>query len=249
MVREPAVAGMFYPADSGGLRRMIEGFLATAKPGPHPKAIIAPHAGYVYSGPIAASVYKRINPAGISRVVLIGPSHRVPFRGLAASSAPAWRTPLGEVSVARPNFVQISDAAHAQEHSLEVQVPFLQVVLGDFTLLPLVAGDASAEEVAEVLEKCWGGPETLIVISSDLSHYENYKTARAMDFAAAKAIVALNPRGLDYDNACGLVPICGLVHLAKQKKMRAELVDLRNSGDTAGPRDSVVGYGAFAFYE
>jgi len=249
MIREPAVAGMFYPADSGELRRMIEGFLAAAEPGAHPKAIIAPHAGYIYSGPIAASVYRRINPDGISRVVLIGPSHRVALRGLAASSAPAWRTPLGEVSVARPNFIQISDAAHAQEHSLEVQVPFLQVVLGDFTLLPLVAGDASAEEVAEVLEKCWGGPETLIVVSSDLSHYESSETARAMDSAAAKAITALNPRGLDYDNACGLVPIAGLLNLAKKKKMRAELVDLRNSGDTAGSRDQVVGYGAFAFYE
>ncbi|MCC7299730.1 MAG: AmmeMemoRadiSam system protein B [Verrucomicrobia bacterium] len=249
MIREPAVAGMFYPADSGELRRMIEGFLAAAKPGPHPKAIIVPHAGYMYSGPIAASVYKLINPEKISRVVLIGPSHRVALRGLASSSAPAWRTPLGEVSVARPNFIQISDAAHAQEHSLEVQVPFLQVVLGDFTLLPLVAGDASAEEVAEVLEKCWGGPETLIVISSDLSHYENYATARTMDSSAAKAIAELNSRGLDYDNACGLVPISGLLRLAKQKKMRAEMVDLRNSGDTAGPRDQVVGYGAFAFYE
>ena len=243
------MAGMFYPGEPAELRRMIEGFLAEAKPGPHPKAIIAPHAGYVYSGPIAASVYKRINPEDVSRAVLIGPSHRVAFRGLAASSAPAWRTPLGEVSVARPNFVQISDAAHAQEHSLEVQVPFLQMVLGDFTLLPLVAGEASAAEVAEVLEKCWGGPETLIVISSDLSHYESYKTAREMDTAAAKAILALDERGLEYDNACGLVPICGLLHLAKQKKMRAELVDLRSSGDTAGSRDQVVGYGAFAFYE
>jgi hypothetical protein len=240
---------MFYPGEPAELRRMIDGFLAEAKPGLHPKAIIAPHAGYVYSGPIAASVYKRINPEDVSRAVLIGPSHRVAFRGLAASSAPAWRTPLGEVSVARPNFVQISDAAHAQEHSLEVQVPFLQTVLGDFTLLPLVAGEASAAEVAEVLEKCWGGPETLIVISSDLSHYESYKTAREMDTAAAKAILALDERGLEYDNACGLVPICGLLHLAKQKKMRAELVDLRSSGDTAGSRDQVVGYGAFAFYE
>lgn len=248
-IREPAVAGMFYPADSGELQRMIEGFLASAKPGPHPKAIIVPHAGYIYSGPVAASVYKRINPEGIARVVLIGPSHRVALRGLASSSAPAWRTPLGEVAVARPNSIQISDAAHAQEHSLEVQIPFLQTVLGDFTLLPLVAGDASGEEVAEVLEKCWGGPETLVVISSDLSHYENYQTARTMDSAAAEAIVALNPRGLDYDNACGLVPVCGLLRLAKEKKMRAELVDLRNSGDTAGSRDSVVGYGAFAFYE
>jgi AmmeMemoRadiSam system protein B len=247
-VRESAVAGMFYPADSGELRRMIEGFLAAAKPGPHPKAIIAPHAGYIYSGPVAASVYKRIDPEKISRVVLIGPSHRIPLRGLAGSSASFWRTPLGDVPVECPAFIPANDAAHEQEHSLEVQVPFLQTVLGHFTLIPLAVGEASAEEVAEVLGKCWGGPETLIVISSDLSHYENYKTAREMDAAASKAILAMDERGLDYDNACGLVPICGLLHLAKQKKMRAELVDLRNSGDTAGSRDQVVGYGAFAFY-
>jgi AmmeMemoRadiSam system protein B len=240
---------MFYPADPAELRRMIGGFLAAAKQGPHPKAIIAPHAGYIYSGPIAASVYARINPEGISRVVVIGPSHRVPLRGLAASGASAWRTPLGDVSVERPAFVPVNDAAHALEHSLEVQLPFLQVVLGRFTLVPVVAGEASAEETAEVLGKLWGGPETLIVVSSDLSHYENSATARVMDTAAAKAIEQLNPRGLEYDNACGLVPIAGLLHLAKQKGLRAERVDLRNSGDTAGPRDSVVGYGAFAFFE
>ncbi len=245
-IRAPAVAGMFYPVAPAELRRMIEGFMAAAKPGPHPKAIIAPHAGYIYSGPVAASVYKRINPAGISRVVLVGPSHRVPLRGLAASGFSAWRTPLGDVPVEQPQLIPVNDAAHALEHSLEVQLPFLQTVLGEFTLLPLVAGEASAEEVAEVLGKCWGGAETLIVISSDLSHYENYKTARDMDTATAKAIIALNPRGLDYDNACGFVPIAGLLHVAKQKGMRAELVDLRSSGDTAGPRDSVVGYGAFA---
>ena len=240
---------MFYPADPGELCRMIEGFLSAAKPGLHPKAIIAPHAGYIYSGPVAASVYKRIDPEKISRVVLIGPSHRVPLRGLAGSSASFWRTPLGDVPVECPAFVPANDAAHEQEHSLEVQVPFLQTVLGNFTLLPLVVGEASAEEVADVLEKCWGGPETLVVISSDLSHYESYDTAGAMDRAAADAILALDERGLEYDNACGLVPICGLLHLAKKKKLRAELADLRNSGDTAGPRDQVVGYGAFAFYE
>jgi AmmeMemoRadiSam system protein B len=239
---------MFYPADSGELRRMIEGFLAAAKPGLHPKAIIAPHAGYIYSGPIAVSVYIRI-PSTVSRVVLIGPSHRVPLRGLAGSSAAFWRTPLGDVPVKCPAGVPVNDAAHEQEHSLEVQVPFLQTVLNGFTLIPLVAGEASAEEVAEVLEKCWGGPETLVVISSDLSHYESYETSQVMDRAAAKAILALDERGLDYDNACGLVPICGLLHLAKKKNLRAELVDLRNSGDTAGPRDQVVGYGSFAFYE
>ncbi len=240
--------GMFYPAEPENLRRMIGRFLSAAKPGPPPKAIIAPHAGYIYSGPVAASAYKRINPEGISRVVLVGPSHRVPLRGLAGSSASFWRTPLGDVPVECPAFIPVNDAAHEQEHSLEAQVPFLQSVLRDFTLIPLAAGEASAEVVADVLERLWGGPETLVVISSDLSHYENYETAGAMDRAAADAILALDERGLDYDNACGLVPICGLLNLAKKKKMRAELIDLRSSGDTAGPRDQVVGYGAFAFY-
>lgn len=247
-VRQPAVAGMFYPAEPVSLRGMIEGFLASAEPGPHPKAIIAPHAGYIYSGPVAASAYIRV-PSTISRVVLVGPSHRMPLRGLAGSSASFWRTPLGDVPVECPAGVSVNDAAHAQEHSLEVQIPFLQEVLVNFTLIPLVAGDASAETVAKILEKLWGGPETLIVISSDLSHYESYATARAMDRAAADAILALDERGLEYDNACGLVPICGLLHVAKQKGLRAELVDLRSSGDTVGPRDQVVGYGSFAFYE
>lgn len=247
-IREPAVAGMFYPAEPEKLRGIIERFLADAEPGPHPKAIIAPHAGYVYSGPVAATVYRRISPA-VSRVVLIGPSHRVPLRGLSGSTADFWRTPLGDVPVECPAFIPVNDAAHELEHSLEVQVPFLQVVLGNFKLIPLVAGEASAEEVAGILEKLWGGPETLIVISSDLSHYESYQVARKMDRSAADSILALDGRTLEYDNACGLVPICGLLHLAKKKNLRAELVDLRSSGDTAGPRDQVVGYGAFAFYE
>lgn len=242
------MAGLFYPAEAKKLRGMIDGFLAAGKPGPHPKAIIVPHAGYIYSGPIAASVFIRV-PSTISRVVLIGPSHRVSLRGVAGSSASFWRTPLGEVPVECPEFIPVNDEAHAQEHSLEVQVPFLQEILNDFTLIPIVAGDASAEEVAEILGKLRGGSETLIVISSDLSHYENYETARAMDTSTTEAILALDERGLECDNACGLVPICGLLHLAKNIKLRVELIDLRNSGDTAGPRDQVVGYGAFAFYE
>jgi AmmeMemoRadiSam system protein B len=246
--REPAVAGLFYPVDPEKLRKMIDGFLVTAEPGSHPKAIIVPHAGFIYSGPVAASAYVRVSPV-VSRVVLIGPSHRVALHGVAGSSAAFWRTPLGDVPVVCPAFVRVNDAAHAPEHSLEVQVPFLQVVLNQFTLLPLVAGDVSAETVAEVLDKLWGGPETLVVISSDLSHYERYETARKMDRAAAAAILALDERGLDDDNACGLAPIGGFLHLAKKKMLRTELIDLRSSGDTAGPRDQVVGYGAFAFYE
>ena len=249
-VREPAVAGMFYPVDPDELRTQIEGFLAQAESqGPSPKAIISPHAGTIYSGPIAASAYARIQPEGIERVVLLGPSHHVLLRGLAASSADVWRTPLGDVPIEHPDDIPVNDGAHESEHSLELQLPFLQTVLGKFKLIPLVVGDATQEEVADVLAALWGGPETLIVISSDLSHYESYDVATEKDQAAAQAIVDLDIRGLDSDNACGLIPIAGLLHLAKQKGMRAELVDLRNSGDTAGARDQVVGYGAYAFYE
>jgi len=250
-VRDPAVAGMFYPADPDGLRRMVNEFLAAvpARDGTSPKAIIAPHAGYIYSGPIAASAYACVRPEAIRRVVLLGPSHRVSLNGAAASSASAWHTPLGDVPVEAPAGFAVIDAAHTQEHCLEVQLPFLQVVLGEFTLIPLVVGRAAKEEIADILASLWGGAETLIVISSDLSHYEDYETAGRMDSAASQAIVNLDPCGLDENSACGRVPIRGLLHLAKQKGMRAEQVDLRNSGDTAGSHDQVVGYGAYTFYE
>ena len=250
-VRYPAVAGQFYPADPTELRRQIEGFMADvpAREGPSPKAIIAPHAGYIYSGPIAASAYAWVRPCGIDHVVLLGPAHRVYLQGAAASSATLWRTPLGDIRLDVPSGIPVSDVAHAQEHCLEVQLPFLQVILDDFLLTPLVVGDATGKEIANLLESLWGGPETLIVISSDLSHYENYKTANRMDSATSQAIVTLDPDGLSSDSACGRIPIRGLLQLAKQKYMRAEVVDLRNSGDTAGARDSVVGYGAYAFYE
>lgn len=250
-VREAAVAGSFYPANPAELRGMIEGYLAEvpAHEGTSPKAIIAPHAGYIYSGPVAASAYARIQPAGIRRVVLLGPAHRMWLQGVAASAASAWRTPLGDVPVQAPPGLPAIDAAHAEEHSLEVQLPFLQVVLNDFALVPLVVGQAAGEEIASILDALWGGDETLVVISSDLSHYENYKTASRMDSAASRAIVQLDPAGLGSENACGRVPIRGLLHLARKKGMRAELLDLRSSGDTAGSRNQVVGYGAYAFYE
>lgn len=250
-IRAPAVAGMFYPANPVDLRRMVEEYLATvpARDGASPKAIIAPHAGYIYSGPIAASAYACIRPKGIRRVVLFGPAHRVLLNGVAASSASAWHTPLGDVPVEAPPGLPVIDAAHAEEHSLEVHLPFLQVVLEDFKLIPLVVGQADKEEIADILVSLWGGTETLIIISSDLSHYENYETANRMDSATSQAIVDLDPDGLGPDDACGRVPIRGLLHLARKKGMRAELLDLRNSGDTAGSRDQVVGYGAYAFYE
>jgi len=257
-IRQPAVSGLFYPEDARTLRRMVEGFLAEATPeGGVPKAIIAPHAGYIYSGPIAASVYARLaaGRSSIRRVVLLGPSHRVPFQGLAVSGASSFRTPLGDILLDRESIDGLADmpqvvsleVAHAGEHSLEVQLPFLQLLLDEFTLVPLVVGDVRSEAVAEVLERLWDGPETLIVISSDLSHYHDYLTARAMDQATSQAIVSLHPEALGYEDACGRIPVAGLLLQAKRLALKGELIDLRNSGDTAGSKDSVVGYGAYAF--
>lgn len=259
-VRAPAVAGMFYPADPDELRQQITTWLRAVRiSGPVPKAVIAPHAGYIYSGPIAASVYAHLQPARgtIRRVVLAGPSHRVPFRGIAVSGAERFLTPLGEIPVDRSAVSQITpmpqarilDQAHALEHSLEVQLPFLQVVLDQFTLVPLAVGDAEPADLAEIFETLWGGPETLIVVSSDLSHYHPYKTARRMDEATSRAIEELKPEDIDYEQACGRLPIAGLLLAARRHGLRARTVDLRNSGDTAGPRDEVVGYGGYVFTE
>jgi hypothetical protein len=258
-IREPAVAGMFYPDDPATLRRMIDDFLseATTNNAPPPKAIIAPHAGYIYSGPVAASAYARLRTIRhkITRVVLLGPSHRVAFAGLAASSATFFRTPLGDIPLDTSVIdtlddlpqLHLLDQAHLQEHSLEVHLPFLQMSLDHFQLIPLVVGDATAEEVAEVLERLWGGEETLIVISSDLSHYHDYATAQHLDSKTATAIEEFKAEGISSDGACGRNPVKGLLLLARRKGMRVETLDLRNSGDTAGPRDQVVGYGAWAF--
>jgi len=258
-IRTPAVAGMFYPADAQELRKMVRHFLNQADQitGTVPKAIIAPHAGYIYSGPIAANAYNRIAAAHdqIKRVVLLGPAHRVPFHGLAASSAKSFSTPLGlvpvdEIAIRRltdlPQ-VHILDEAHTNEHSLEVHLPFLQEILKEFSLIPLVVGIAKPEEVSEVLELVWGGAETLIVISSDLSHYHDYDTAKKLDNATSHAIESLNPRAIEYESACGRIPVNGLLTVAKKLGLHAHTIDLRNSGDTAGPRDQVVGYGAYVF--
>ncbi len=258
-VRQPAVSGLFYPDDPETLRRDIAEFLAEApsQEGELPKAIIVPHAGYIYSGPVAASVYARLARGrdSIERVVLLGPSHRVPFYGLAATGAASYRTPLGDIPIDQPSLERVLelpqvvklDAAHTNEHSLEVQLPFLQLLLDHFELVPLVVGDASADEVAEVLERLWGGPETLIVISSDLSHYHDYATAQRMDRATSESIVSLHPEQLGYEDACGRIPVSGLLLLARQRGLQGELIDLRNSGDTAGDKLRVVGYGAYAF--
>ena len=256
--RPPAVAGTFYPADAGELRHMVEGFLAAAEGGsPPPKALVAPHAGYVYSGPVAASIYTRLTPLRdrIRRVVLLGPSHRVPLRGIALSGADEYLTPLGPVPLDREAmagiadlpYVGVLDEAHAYEHSLEVHLPFLQTLLADFTLVPLVVGETTPDQVAEVLERLWGGDETLVVVSSDLSHFHSYEAARALDGETSVLIASLGSTRIDGEHACGCRPLNGLIEVARRKGLHGEIVDLRSSGDTAGPRDRVVGYGAYAF--
>lgn len=256
-VRTPAVAGLFYPDDPAVLQRMVGDFLSRAKPGEQaPKALIAPHAGFVYSGPVAASAYAALAPARdqIKRVVLLGPSHRVPFFGLALSSADTFTTPLGDIpvdleaveTIAPLDQVQVLDAAHTMEHSLEVHLPFLQTVLSDFRLVPLVVGEASPGQVAEVLDRLWGGVETLIVVSSDLSHYHPYEAARTMDLETSRQIESLAHTDIDPEHACGCRPVNGLIEAARAHGLHAKTLDLRNSGDTAGSRDQVVGYGAYA---
>jgi len=264
-IRSPAVAGTFYPADPAVLRKQIAGLLAGANhalptTAMRPKAIIGPHAGYVYSGSVAASAYARLAEVRgeVSRVVLIGPSHHVGFRGVAVDTTDAWMLPNGTVAldtdaIARLHalpMVHRLDAAFAREHALEVHVPFLQHVLGsDFRLVPLVAGDAPADAVAAVFDALWGGAETLFVISTDLSHYLDYAAAQTIDLSTAEAIERLDHDILTPTHACGCVPTRGILLSAKQRGMAVERLDLRNSGDTAGPRDRVVGYGAWALYE
>jgi AmmeMemoRadiSam system protein B len=259
--RAPAVAGFFYPEDRAELESALASYLAavSAPPSgaPAPKALIVPHAGFVYSGPVAASGYARIagQRHAIQRVVLLGPSHRIPLHGLAASSADAFETPLGPVPLDREAIdqildfpqVQVFDAAHREEHSLEVQLPFLQYVLEDFSLVPLSVGEAEPEEVGEVIERLWGGPETLFVVSSDLSHYYDYETARRLDTATSRAIEALDAGALGRESACGRAPARGLLVAAKRHKLSVETIDLRNSGDTAGDKARVVGYGSYVF--
>jgi len=257
-VRPPAVSGLFYPDDPRELTAMVEGFLRAGAPGSAvPKAVIAPHAGYIYSGPIAGSAFHALAAAAdsIERVVLLGPSHFVPIRGLALPGDSRFATPLGEVRVEpegagaalRLPQVRIIPEAHAREHSLEVEIPFLQALLGEFHLVPLVAGEATGEEQAEVLERRWGGPEPLVVVTSALSHYLGYEAAQRADRDTADRILALDGP-LHSRQACGAVPINGLLEVARRRGLTPELLDLRNSADTAGDPARVVGYGAFAFH-
>jgi AmmeMemoRadiSam system protein B len=258
-VRMPAVAGVFYPADAAVLRHDITAYLREAdSAGPYPKALIVPHAGYLYSGPVAASGYCLLEPIRhtIKRVVLLGPSHRFPFYGLAASGDDEFATPLGTIPIDTKSVgaalklpqVHLLDGAHRYEHSLEVHLPFLQTTVDDFSLIPLAVGKANAREVGEVLELLWDEEQTLIVVSSDLSHYHLYSTARGIDSETSHLIERCQWEQLSGERACGYAGIRGLLQVAKHRGLRVKTVDLRNSGDTAGPTDQVVGYGSFVVY-
>ncbi len=261
-LRPPAVAGAFYPGDAqaltGEVDELLEGVESLEVQFGHPKALIVPHAGYIYSGPTAAEAYSELIPARgvVKRVVLLGPVHRVAVRGLALPGVDEFATPLGRIRVDAEGVRSLEDLpqvvtsapAHAMEHSLEVQLPFLQRVLGDFTLIPLAVGDATGAQVAEVLERLWGGPETLILISTDLSHYHEYEAAQRIDNDTADRIARLEG-GLNHQQACGATPLNGLLGLARKKGLTIRRLAVCNSGDTAGGRGRVVGYSAFALDE
>lgn len=260
-VRRPAVAGMFYPADARALGADVGAYLDAARDTGRddervPKMLLVPHAGYVYSGPVAAHAYARLAKAHgrIRRVVLLGPTHRVALRAIAVPTVGAFETPLGRVTLDRVAIDKLADlpqvvahdGAHAGEHALEVQLPFLQTVLGDFALVPLAVGHVAPKQVAAVIERLWGGDETLVVISSDLSHYLPYAQAKAVDGETVQRILALDP-ALDHDQACGATPLAAALTVARHHGLQPRLLDLRNSGDTAGDRSRVVGYCAVVF--
>jgi len=258
LIRKPAVAGQFYSKRAGELSATVTTLLQEVQDldTPAPKALIVPHAGYFYSGPVAAIAYARLQEYRdrYRRVILLGPCHRTPVYGLALSSADVYRTPLGDVpvdndAVANLDFpgVQIFDAAHQYEHSLEVHLPFLQALLRNFSVVPIVVGDASPELVSQVLDALWGGPETLIVVSSDLSHYLKCDEARAIDAVTCQAIEDLDAAQINHDMACGATPVAGLLIAAKRRSMTVTTLDQRNSADTTGDRRHVVGYGAWMF--
>lgn len=258
-VRQPSVAGHFYPADQTILASTVNNLLNAAKTTnlPAPKAIIAPHAGYIYSGPIAATIYKTISPNKntIKRVVLLGPAHHLGFFGIAVTKIKYFATPLGTIPVDNESInsitnlegIMLLEQAYNMEHCLEVQLPFLQQTLQNFSIVPCIVGNAKPIDVANLLLHLWGGTETLIVISSDLSHYHDYISAQKLDTATTAAIVNLRPEKIADDQACGRLPIKGLLLAAAKLKLQAQVLDLRNSGDTAGDKTRVVGYGAYYF--
>jgi AmmeMemoRadiSam system protein B len=257
IVRDPAVAGQFYPEDADQLTAAVTTLLEETeeRSAVAPKALIVPHAGYIYSGPVAATAYAQLRPFRdrYRRVVLLGPCHRVAVDGMATSGADVFRTPLGDVPLDRQVRVELErhgvgvfEQTHKYEHSLEVHLPFLQSVLGDFSIVPIVVGEAEAQLVADVLDALWGGPETLVVVSSDLSHYLDYEHATAIDAVTCRAIENFD-LSITHDAACGATPIRGLLLAAERHGLDVRTLDMRNSGDTSGDQDFVVGYGAWVF--
>jgi len=261
---QPVVAGQFYPDNPYELRALVKGFIRAAREKrggnlPLPKAIIAPHAGYVYSGPTAGYAYSVLPElrGKITRVILLGPAHHVPFAGIAVPSAYLFALPIGDIALDRKTIESLVntgrasyvDGAFQSEHSLEVQLPFLKLGLKDFQLVPLLLGQMDAETVTTVLNDLWGGDETLIVVSTDLSHFLPYENAQVTDIACTEAIETLSPEKITNDQACGRLSVKALLLAAKDRGMRVETLDIRNSGDTSGPKDRVVGYGAWHFYE
>ena len=261
-VRPAAVAGLFYSGDRRELEFQLDRMMVRARGAAPPEAapphaLVVPHAGYTYSGTVAADAYARLAPiaSGIRRVVLFGPAHRVAVAGMAVPSVAAFETPLGRVpidlevtrAIAREPGIAVSDEAHRQEHSLEVQLPFLQEALGDFLLVPVLVGDAAVERVADLMHRLWGGPETLVVVSSDLSHHHDYDSARRLDASTCAVLETLTPGKLDGQMACGARPLEALIRVARRRDLRATTLALRNSGDSAGDRRRVVGYGAWSF--
>jgi AmmeMemoRadiSam system protein B len=259
-VREPAVAGAFYPCDPVELRAVVHRCLADARgrPAPSSKAILAPHAGYAYSGPIAGSAFAALAPSRgrVRRVVLLGPAHHRPLSGLAVPQTDAFATPLGPLRVdaqARTTLLRLpqvvaSEEPHEGEHCIEVELPFvLEVLGGDVTIVPILAGDATDAEAAEVLDLVWDGPETCVVVSSDLSHYHPRRIARRIDRATAHAIEHLAPEEIEDSQACGFTGVRALLRVTRARELHSVTLDVRTSGDTTGPHDQVVGYGAFSF--
>ncbi len=254
-VRRPAVAGAFYPAESGELGRAIDEMLGSAKEARIDgtlRGLVVPHAGYIYSGPVAACGYRLLKGSAdrIRRAVLMGPSHYALFLGACESGHGQWETPLGQVNArSEPGgLINVLPQAHAPEHCLEVQLPFLQRVLGDFEAWPLLLGEVDPEELAgQIGGKVDEG--TIVIASSDLSHYLPYDAAVRKDSVANESVPRLDIRRFaEEGDACGKIAILTLMHMARMKGWKGAFIDYRNSGDTAGPKSEVVGYGCYAFY-
>jgi AmmeMemoRadiSam system protein B len=257
--RPPAVAGAFYPGDPLELSAMVSELLVAADPTSlprRPRALVVPHAGYIYSGGVAAQGYSRLEPfAGeIRRVILLGPNHRVPLAGIAAPDVSCFRTPLGDIDIdqkmisqlADKGLLQINSLPHENEHCLETQLPFLQKLLSDWQLVPLIVGETAVDDVSALLDEVIHDPDNLVIISSDLSHFHEYHEAQRIDSHTSELIETLQPV-VHPQQACGAFPLNGLLQLAGSMGLKVITLDRKNSGDTAGGKDQVVGYGCYAF--